>query len=66
MRTVSVVITVWLIIGLIAAIQRGYLSSSTDNCATVASTLVTVAAGPLNYVGVNPKLSCAHLPQPSK
>ena len=26
--------------------------------------LVTVLAGPLNYVGVNPKLSC-HLPSPS-
>jgi hypothetical protein len=26
---------------------------------------VTIVAGPLNYVGVDPKLSC-HVPQPSK
>jgi len=26
---------------------------------------MTILAGPLNYVGVNPKVSC-HLPQPSQ
>jgi len=26
---------------------------------------VTILAGPLNYVGVNPKVSC-HVPQPSQ
>jgi hypothetical protein len=26
--------------------------------------VATVAAGPLNYVGVNPKVSC-HMPSPS-
>jgi len=26
---------------------------------------VTILAGPLNYVGVDPKISC-HVPQPSK
>jgi hypothetical protein len=26
--------------------------------------VATIAAGPLNYVGVNPKISC-HLPSPS-
>lgn len=60
MRIGTVVLALWLIIGLIAAIQRGYLSSSTDACATVGSTLVTVAVGPLNYVGVNPKVVCTH------
>jgi hypothetical protein len=27
--------------------------------------IVTIIAGPLNYVGVNPKINCA-VPQPSK
>jgi hypothetical protein len=27
--------------------------------------VVTVVAGPLNYAGVNPKISC-HTPQPSR
>jgi hypothetical protein len=26
---------------------------------------VTVIAGPLNYVGVNPKVTDCHMPQPS-
>jgi hypothetical protein len=64
MRVIGVIIAIWLIVGLIAAIQRGYLSSATDNCATVGSTLVTVFAGPLNYAGVNPKLTCSHATQP--
>ena len=64
MRAGGVVIAIWLIIGFIAAVQRGYLSSAADNCATVGSTLVTVVAGPLNYLGVNPKVNCV-LPQPS-
>jgi hypothetical protein len=65
MRAGAVVITIWLIIGFIAAIQRGYFSGASDSCATVGSTLVTIVAGPLNYLGVNPKVDC-NLPQPSK
>jgi hypothetical protein len=33
----------------------------------VVSVLLAILAGPLNYVGANPKISCqVHLPQPSK
>jgi len=32
----------------------------------VATIAVTILAGPVNYLGVNPKISCHHLPQPSK
>jgi hypothetical protein len=31
---------------------------------TASTIVVTILAGPLNYVGVNPKVSC-HVPQPS-
>jgi hypothetical protein len=65
MRIGSVVLLIWLIIGAIAAGQRGYYGSSPENCARAGTIAVTIAAGPLNYVGVNPKVSC-HLPQPSK
>ena len=64
-RTVAIIIAVWLLIGLAAAAQRGYLSGSDTNCAKVGTTLVTVVAGPLNYVGANPKIDCT-APQPSK
>jgi len=64
MRILSALIVVWLVIGGIAAGQRHYFSSSNANCAKATTTVVTVIAGPLNYVGVNPKVKCK-LPQPS-
>jgi hypothetical protein len=36
------------------------------NCNQAATIAVTILAGPLNYLGVNPQISCRHLPQPSK
>ena len=62
----ATVLVIWLIIGALAAFQRGYFSSATTNCAGVSTTLVTIVAGPLNYVGVNPKVGCPQVPQPSK
>jgi len=66
MKTVIVVvIVVWLVIGAIAAAQRGYFGNDQDvSCKTAGDTTLTVIAGPLNYVGVNPKVTC-HTPQPS-
>jgi hypothetical protein len=61
----GVLVLIWLIIGAVAAGQRGYFSSSNDNCAEVGTTVVTVVAGPLNYVGVNPKINC-DVPEPSR
>ena len=58
MRIGPVLLLVWLIIGAIAGGQRHYYDSSTTNCAKAGTVTVTVLAGPLNYVGVNPKLSC--------
>lgn len=65
MRILSAVLLVWLIIGAVAAGQRGYYSNSQTNCAGVGTIVVTILAGPLNYVGVNPKVADCHLPQPS-
>jgi hypothetical protein len=65
MRIGAVVIVIWLIIGVIAATQRSYFSSSSSNCAQASNTIVTIVAGPLNYIGINPKIQC-NVPQPSK
>ena len=62
MRIGSVVLIVWLVIGAIAGGQRHYYNSSNTNCAKAGTIVVTVLAGPLNYIGVNPKIVC---PKPS-
>jgi hypothetical protein len=64
MRFGLLLVVIWLIIGAIAAGQRGYYGSSSANCSDAGTIIVTVLAGPLNYVGVNPKVSC-HIPSPS-
>lgn len=66
MRTGSILLLIWLVIGAIAAGQRNYFSDSRENCAHAGTIAVTVIAGPLNYIsGVNPKVHC-HIPQPSQ
>ena len=60
----GVILVIWLIIGAIAAGQRGYFNGSETNCAEAGTIAVTVLAGPLNYIGVNPKINC-NVPQPS-
>ena len=57
-RIVAIVVVVWLVIGVVAAVQRNYFTGSAANCARVATIAVTILAGPLNYVGVDPKISC--------
>jgi hypothetical protein len=54
MRVGGVVLVIWLIIGAIAPGQRGYYGSSSESCAHAGTVVATLAAGPLNYVGVNP------------
>jgi hypothetical protein len=56
------VLIVWLVIGAIAGGQRHYYNSPNPNCAKAGTIAVTVLAGPLNYIGVNPKIAC---PKPS-
>jgi hypothetical protein len=62
---IMILVVIWLIIGAAAAAQRHYFSTTPTNCAKVGATVVTILAGPLNYLGVNPKISC-QVPQPSK
>jgi nitric oxide reductase large subunit len=62
---IAVIVVVWLLIGVVAAAQRDYFSGSKANCAKIGTTAATIAAGPLNYVGANPKINCKKLPQPS-
>ncbi|MBO0770743.1 MAG: hypothetical protein J2P35_04720 [Actinobacteria bacterium] len=64
-RPVSILLIIWLAIGAVAAGQRHYYTQSKANCAGAGTIAVTILAGPLNYVGANPKVSC-HVPQPSK
>jgi membrane protein YdbS with pleckstrin-like domain len=63
-RTSTIIVLLWLLIGLFAAFQRGYLASSDPSCTRLSSTAVTVIAGPLNYLGINPKIKCS-TPEPS-
>jgi hypothetical protein len=58
MRVFWVVLVVWLLIGALAAWQRGYYTASSANCSGVGTILVTIAFGPVNYLGGNPKLTC--------
>ena len=63
---VGVLVVVWLVIGVIAAGQRGYFGDDREvSCKTASDTALTIVAGPLNYVGVNPKVKC-DIPEPSK
>jgi hypothetical protein len=66
MRIGSVLLVLWLVIGAFAAYQRGYFSGDDQvNCAELGTVLVTIVAGPLNYVGLNPRIECT-IPQPSQ
>ena len=62
----GVIVLVWLLIGAFAAYQRGYFESGESNCATAGSIALTVVAGPLNYAGVDPKVTDCQVPQPSQ
>lgn len=65
---VSLIVVVWLLIGLFASWQRGYFGDDQEvTCKTAGDTVLTIVVGPLNYVGVNPKVDCdVELPTPSE
>jgi hypothetical protein len=66
MRIGSGLVLLWLLIGVLAAYQRDYFKQDNDSCAKAGTVVVTVIAGPLNYLGANPKVKDCTLPQPSK
>lgn len=63
MRIIGILLVVWLIIGAVAGFQRHYYNGSVS-CAKAGTVAATIAAGPLNYVGANPKVHC-RAPRPS-
>jgi hypothetical protein len=66
MRIGGIIVVVWLVIGALAGFQRGYYSGDSTNCAEAGTIALTVVAGPLNYVGLNPKVEDCETPQPSE
>lgn len=60
----SVLLVIWLVIGGIAAGQRGDFKGPLGDCSKASTIAVTVLAGPLNYVGVDPDINCS-TPRPS-
>lgn len=65
MKILSALVVVWLVIGFLAGLQRHYYTSGSASCAHAGTIAATLFAGPLNYVGANPKVKCT-LPQPSR
>jgi hypothetical protein len=59
----SLLLVVWLVIGAVAAGQRGDYKQPV-NCTSVSTDAVTILAGPLNYANVNPHINCS-TPRPS-
>ena len=65
MRMLSSLVVVWLLIGVLAAWQRGYLSHGGSDCARAGTIALTMLSGPLNYAGTDPHVTGCSLPQPS-
>jgi hypothetical protein len=60
----TLILFLWVLIGAAAAGQRGYFGLSHFGCTQGATVAVTIAAGPLNYIGLNPTINCT-TPKPS-
>jgi hypothetical protein len=64
MHISSVLLVIWLAIGGLAAGQRGDYNHPVGDCSRVGTIAMTILAGPLNYMGVDPHINCT-TPQPS-
>jgi hypothetical protein len=64
MRIIGILLVVWIVIGAFAGLQRHYYDGNVS-CAKAGTVAATIAAGPLNYVGANPRVHCS-IPQPSR
>ena len=65
MKIGTAALLVWLLIGAIAAGQRHDYSGLPTSCSQIADITMTIVAGALNYLGVDPHVNC-HAPEPSK
>ncbi len=61
----SFLLVVWLIIGAVAAGQRGYYNGPVGSCTKATTIGATILVGPLNYMRVNPRINCT-VPQPAE
>jgi hypothetical protein len=59
----SALLVIWLVIGGVAAGQRGDYAHHID-CSNASTIGITILAGPLNYAGVDPHVNCS-TPRPS-
>jgi hypothetical protein len=54
-----ILVIIWFVLGASVANDRGYFDTNTHrNCTFIGSALLTVVAGPINYVGVTPRAAC--------
>ena len=54
-----ILVIVWFVLGCSVANDRGYFDSNVNrNCTFIGSGLLTVVAGPVNYLNVHPRASC--------
>jgi hypothetical protein len=54
-----IMVIVWFILGASVAHDRGYFDTGIQRtCSFVGSGLLTVVAGPINYLGVHPRAVC--------
>jgi hypothetical protein len=69
-RLIAILIVLWLVIGAFAAFQRGYFEDTETSCTEVGDVALNIVAGPLNYVGLHPKIDCddvdVDVPEPSQ
>jgi hypothetical protein len=67
-RLIGILVVIWLVVGGFAAFQRGYFEDSDTNCSEAGDIALNIVAGPLNYAGVNPKVTCkdVDVPEPSE
>ena len=69
-RLIGILLVIWLVIGGFAAFQRGYFDDTRTNCSEASDIALNIAAGPLNYTGLNPKVGCndvnVDVPDPSQ
>jgi hypothetical protein len=67
-RFLNAIVLFWILIGVLAAWQRDYFHKLPPDCAHIGTVVMAVAAGPLNYLGANPRLAKCELrvPRPDR
>lgn len=62
---VPAVVLFWLVIGVLAVWQHGAgreITLSSPDCSGMVTAALTVGAGPLNYLGVHPRVTGCRMP----